>query len=325
MLSDDSNFELKSEIDTNTDSANLDQSDLKTPKAYMHRAATEMAFKNYSGAVADYSKAIELDPTFAPAYSNRALAEHRLGYEDDAYADCARAIKLNPKFAAPYNVRGIVEMDFNPDYQGALADFNKAIELAPGFHAAYNNRAWVERRLKDYNGALEDLNRSIEIAPDQVWAYRFRGRIQNDSQQFQAALESFRRAVEIKPSDEYSRIQIWLIRVRLNEQNEATDELVGHIKSLPRAYLSKWPVPVENYLTGTMVEADVLQYAKMPVTNQRNQMERLCDANYFIGMKHLLAGDKTGAADFFQKALNAFLVGYSIYESAAIELSRLKK
>ena len=324
LTSGDSTFQLKAEADTNAASAMSDQSDLKYPRAYLRRAAAKMAFKNYQGALSDISKAIELDPTFVAAYSERALAEHRLGYEDDAYADSSVAIRLNPKYASAYNVRGIVEMDFNPDYKSAMADFNKAIELAPRFHAAYNNRAWVKRRLKDYDGALQDIDQSIKSAPGQVWAYAFRGCMRNDLQQFEAALEDFRQAVKLDPSAEFCQIRIWLIRMRLNEQNEATRELVGHVKSLPRAYLSRWPVPVEGFLTGTTVEDDVLQASKIPVTNTRTQLEHLCDANYFIGMKHLLAGDKTGAANYLQKAVNAILVGYSSYESAAAELNLLE-
>jgi lipoprotein NlpI len=155
-------------------------------------------------------------------------------------------------------------------------------------------------------------------------AYAFRGRIQNDLQQFQAALESFRKAAELNPSDEYYHICIWLVRVRLNEREEATNELVGHLKSLPKAYLTKWPVPVERFLTDALVEEDVLLFAKIPVTSLRTQKEHLCDANYYIGMKHFLAGDKTGAANCFHAALDSILIGYSNYESAATELNFLK-
>jgi tetratricopeptide (TPR) repeat protein len=320
----DNNFELKNETDTNLNSADFDQSDLKNSRAYIHRAGTRMAFKDYKGALADLNKAIELDPKFAPAYNDRSIVEHKLGYEDDSLADCSRAIEIKPNFAGAYNNRGIVEMDSNPDYKSAITNFNMAIELAPLSPNAYINRAWVKRRLNDYEGALQDLNKAIEVAPGQASAYAFRGRLQNDMQQFRAALESFRKAAEINPSDEFYHICIWLVRVRLNDREEANNELVGHLKSLPKAYLTRWPVPAERFLTDTLVEGDVLLSAKIPVTSLRTQKEHFCDANYYIGMKHFLSGDKTGAAIYFRTALDTKLIGYSNYESTVIELNFLK-
>ena len=50
------------------------------------------------------------------------------GKYDLALADYTRAIELNSEFALAYGNRGFVYYDTG-DYQGALVDFNKAIEL----------------------------------------------------------------------------------------------------------------------------------------------------------------------------------------------------
>jgi tetratricopeptide (TPR) repeat protein len=315
---------LRDEMETNVNSTNFDQPDLKTPRAYIHHAETRVSFRDYKGAFADLNKAIKLDPYFAPAYRDRAFVEHRLGYDDDSFADCSKAIELNPRFARAYNDRGIVEMDSFRDYKDAIADFSKTIELNPAFAPPYINRAWVKRRLDDSNGALQDLNKAIEIDPGHATVYALRGCIQNDLSHFQDALNSFRRAVEINPADEKCRIRIWLISARLGERTNATVELAEHLKSLPRAYLTRWPVPVERFLTDTLDEKDVLESANIPLQSPRVLKEPLCEANYYVGMKHLLAEDKTGASGFFQKAIDTDIVGYSEYESAAVELSAIK-
>ena len=313
-------FEFQNDTNTNISSMDSDQPGPKSSRAYIRHAAGRAGLGDYNGALADLNKAIELNPKSPSIYCLRAVIEHRLGYEDLALADCSRAIKLNPKFARAYNDRGIVEMDTFRDFEAAMTDFNEAIKLAPNASPPYVNRAWVKRRLKDTRGAIKDLNRVIQLNPRHASAYALLGCIQNDLFQFQDALESFRKAVEIDSSAEYCRIRIWLIRVRLGERAAATKELVSHLHSLPRAYMNRWPMPVEYYLTDLLSEEDFLKNGKISPQNAWIPKRLLSEVNYYVGMKHLLAGDKAVASIYFQKALDSKLAGDSEYESAAAEL-----
>ena len=74
----------------------------------------------------------------AEEYYNQAKAKHKLNDYKGAIADYNKAIKLNPRDTAYYN-RGCAKFDLK-DYNGALEDFTKAIELDPTFANAYYNR-----------------------------------------------------------------------------------------------------------------------------------------------------------------------------------------
>jgi len=50
--------------------------------------------EEYEKALADYSRAIELNPGLAQAYVNRAFANHRLSEYDRAWADVRKAWSL---------------------------------------------------------------------------------------------------------------------------------------------------------------------------------------------------------------------------------------
>jgi tetratricopeptide (TPR) repeat protein len=50
----------------------------------------------YDEAIADYTKAISLDPNDATAYTNRGLAYESKGEVDRAIADYTKAIEINP-------------------------------------------------------------------------------------------------------------------------------------------------------------------------------------------------------------------------------------
>ena len=63
-----------------------------------------------------------------------------------AIADYTKAIEINPNYASTYYNRGILKKDLK-DYSGAIADYTKAIELDPNFAFAYVNRGISKENL----------------------------------------------------------------------------------------------------------------------------------------------------------------------------------
>ena len=54
---------------------------------------------DYQGAIADFTKVIEIDPQSADAYHNRGTAKDDLEDYQGAIADYTKAIEINPQFA----------------------------------------------------------------------------------------------------------------------------------------------------------------------------------------------------------------------------------
>ncbi|HKP54977.1 MAG TPA: tetratricopeptide repeat protein [Chloroflexia bacterium] len=94
--------------------------------------------------------------------------ENRL-YEQ-ALAEYNRAIELDPKLAVAYRARGYVYYERN-DYERALAEYNRAIELDTKLTKAYSNRGYVYYERNDYERALADYNRAIELDPENEAAH----------------------------------------------------------------------------------------------------------------------------------------------------------
>ena len=57
-----------------------------------------------------------------------------------ALADFDRAIQIDPNIVEVYNYRGNLKGNILQDYQGALVDFNRAIQLKPNYALLYKNR-----------------------------------------------------------------------------------------------------------------------------------------------------------------------------------------
>ena len=130
---------------------------------------------NLEAAVDAYTKAIELAPTIAAvSYNNRGSAKHDLGQSLAALADYDRAIELNPNYATAYNNRGNAKERLG-QHDAAFADYDRAIELDPTFAIAYSNRGEMKHNLGRHEAALTDLDRAIELDPTLADAYNNRG------------------------------------------------------------------------------------------------------------------------------------------------------
>ena len=58
------------------------------------------------GAIADWTKAIEMYPQYAYAYYNRGRARRELGDLQNAIADYTKAVEINPNYAWAFYNRG---------------------------------------------------------------------------------------------------------------------------------------------------------------------------------------------------------------------------
>jgi tetratricopeptide (TPR) repeat protein len=123
---------------------------------------------DYVGAVADYDKAIQLNPQCGGFYCNRGQSKFALSDMTGALADYNKAIELDPDMAIAYFNRGQLKYCADKDFTGAIADFTKAIELHtdPQEDDIFFARANAKMQLKDFTGAVADFTKTIELNPN---------------------------------------------------------------------------------------------------------------------------------------------------------------
>jgi len=123
------------------------------------------------GAIADYTKAIELDPRNAAAYNNRGAARKNKGDVDGAIADYDKAIELDPRYVRAYANRGLARRK-KGDLDEAIADYTKALELDPRDADAYHNRGVARGYKGDVDGTIADYTKAVELDPQDAEAYK---------------------------------------------------------------------------------------------------------------------------------------------------------
>ena len=169
-------------------------------EAYFLRGVAKVMLGDHDGAIADYDQAIELNPNYAEACFSRGVAKFVQRDYHGAIADYDRGIELKPDDAEAYFLRGGAKSELG-DYEGTIADYDRAIELKSDYANAYYNRGVAKGRLDDYHGAKANYDRAIELNPNYAEAYTNRGFAKGGLDDYHGAKADYDRAIELKPDD----------------------------------------------------------------------------------------------------------------------------
>lgn len=125
--------------------------------------------KNYSAAIAHYSRAIELygpeQATAASGYRGRGQAYEAMGDVQNALADYGTAVRLEPNDPMAYSLRAHLLLR-NGDPASALTDLDHAIRLSPSPYK-YQERSRALKDLGRVAEAIQSCTESIELADRQ--------------------------------------------------------------------------------------------------------------------------------------------------------------
>ena len=117
-------------------------------------------------AIAEYRKAIELDPKNAvcPQQPRHRPAATR-AVLDEAIAEYRKAIELDPKMPLP-TTTSATPCGTRASLDEAIAEYRKAIELDPEIALAHNNLGVALRDKADVDEAIAAYRKAIELEPN---------------------------------------------------------------------------------------------------------------------------------------------------------------
>lgn len=97
---------------------------------------------DYIGAIASFTKAIEVLPLDAYAWYNRGMAKNMIGEYEDALNDFGTCIGINPAYGRVWYNRGLTKM-YIGQYDRAILDLTQAIQIEREYAGAYYYRAYL--------------------------------------------------------------------------------------------------------------------------------------------------------------------------------------
>jgi tetratricopeptide (TPR) repeat protein len=156
--------------------------------------------KHYEAAIADYTRAIAIDPGYSDAWYYRGQVKSVLGRYNGAIADFSRVIALEPKSPFAYYSRGMAKLKLKR-YTSAIPDFDRSIAIDSAYVsvAAFYNRGIAKNFLGRFAEAVADYDRVIKLLPRDTLAYCKRAEAKNNLGLYTEAIADCSHAITLDP------------------------------------------------------------------------------------------------------------------------------
>ena len=129
-------------------------------------APTDPSTRDFGKAIAEFNRAIRLEPGYAEAYRDRGYAYFYAGKNARAIEDYSQAIRLDLKTTlhgpSPYLLRGFSWV-YERKYEKAIEDYNRIIDLEPENAVAWYNRGIAYKLLGKEARAKADMDKGREL------------------------------------------------------------------------------------------------------------------------------------------------------------------
>jgi len=216
----------------------VDPADAKT---FDLRGNAYYSRRDHDRAISDYDQAIKLDPKNAAAFRDRGLAYRAKRDFDHALADLNEALRIAPNQRDTINDRGLT-YENKGDYDRAIADFSEVIRIDPKFAAAYMNRGIMYGAKGNLDRMKSDYDAGIALKPDQANYYNARAYMWIKRNDFDHAFTDVEHALQLAPNAPYlfnTRGEIWRAKGDLDHAIADYTLALSHAPAFAAAYLNR--------------------------------------------------------------------------------------
>ncbi len=164
--------------------------------------------ENIDSAIAEFERAIQIDPNYAPAYANLGEA-YWMGYQQlnkgkdwltKASANCDKAQAADPKLAEGHTCLGNVYYGTGK-YEDAVAQYQRALDLDSNSDYALGQLALAYQKLDNPAAAEAAYRKAIALRPNYWGLYSGLGLVYYNQARYKDAAEAFRKVTILAPDN----------------------------------------------------------------------------------------------------------------------------
>jgi tetratricopeptide (TPR) repeat protein/predicted aspartyl protease len=240
----------------------------KSAAEFSRRGAAFMARRDIDHALADFARAVELEPNDPQHYFDRANAHAANRQPYLAMGDLDQALKLKPDFVPALLLRGQARLA-GRDVAGARQDFDAAVRADPkarlrvamayevagqldqaitevdqwiaanpkadDMPTALNNRCWARALLgHELDKALADCDAALKLAPHTPGFLDSRGLVRLRLGQLDGAIADYNEALKVEPNLAWSLYGRGLAKLKKGMKAEGDADIAAATAIAPR-------------------------------------------------------------------------------------------
>jgi len=215
---------------------------------FTHAGHDYVEMEEYEKAIANYTKAIDLNPRSIQAFLGRGILRCYLGEpKQAAFEDLTDAVDLNPLKLVEKNKQGravlkLLDAEGIHDIKTCLAeslnargsaffradlldeafeDFNEAIKYAPDYYQLYIHRSEVNSLFGYYEKSVADTTEAIRLQPEIAIAYARRAAAYVNLYKYQEALADYNKKLSMAPGSAFDYINRAFCYSKLHDKQQA--------------------------------------------------------------------------------------------------------
>ena len=256
-----------------------------------------------SEVVAEFREAVRLRPDFAQAYNNIGLVLTQTDDDPGAIAAFREATRISPDYADAHANLGAALIP--TDAEQAIHELEKAVALAPASTKAQFNLATAYGSSPKYGAVkeIELLRKVIAVSPNFARAHLALGKALLQDGKVPEAITELQEAARLDPQSGEAHYQLGLALSRAGRKDEATAELKQG-RELSSADDRSQNVNLDIAEGRAALDKGDLDQAATKFRHALKLQPDSSDAQLYLGVVLEKQGDKGGASDAYEKAVD---------------------
>ncbi len=332
----------------------------KVAESHIGRAQAYDGKHEYEAAIADYSKALELDPKNPRAWALRGFAKKNFGLTEDGLEDIRKAAALDAKYAAEIDSYLVTVHNrlgnehFNKgNYGQAIESYKEASKLSPKDAILVKNLANAHYRRGDFGSAVQDYGRAIELTPKDVTLFAARGDAYRDQGNFASAIADYDSAIGLNTKsavyvekrgyarfysgDSVSAVADFARAGQLDGDNSVYRVIFRYLARARAAAGGTAVIELtsdgKRLLDAGTLKSDAWAIEIFSLLSGKSSPEAIlkaasnadekCEAHFYAGQWHLLRDDKAAARTMLSVSSKTCQKSYFEYLASLADLKRL--
>lgn len=171
---------------------------------------------NVDKGIAEFKRALEIDPNNFAAHSNLGFALFQTGHVDEAIIEYRKALAILPEFVKALTNLGVALMQ-KGQLDEAIAQFQKILETDPRNADAYANWGNALLQKGEVAEAIVHYQKALEIDPNNADAHNDLGAALTRKGQLAGAMEQFQEALRLDPGSANARSNLASVQAMVRQ------------------------------------------------------------------------------------------------------------